>query len=65
MFNAGRGSVLTSEGRVGWTASIRAAPALRAGPRVEGGERRAPYSGPRAGVVMEDTPHLLLGGGAP
>jgi beta-aspartyl-peptidase (threonine type) len=60
LFNAGRGSVLTSDGRVEMDASIMSGADLRAGAVAVVSGVRHPVA--LARVVMEDTPHLLLAG---
>jgi L-asparaginase / beta-aspartyl-peptidase len=60
LFNAGRGSVLTSEGRVEMDASIMSGADLRAGAvAAVHGVRHAVAL---ARAVMEETPHVLLAG---
>jgi beta-aspartyl-peptidase (threonine type) len=60
LFNAGRGSVLTSEGRVEMDASIMSGADLRAGAVAVVSGVRHPVA--LARVVMEETPHLLIAG---
>jgi L-asparaginase / beta-aspartyl-peptidase len=60
LFNAGRGSVLTSEGGVELDASIMSGADLRAGAVAAVTRVRHPVS--LARVVMESTPHVLMVG---
>ena len=60
MLNAGRGSVLTSEGVVEMDASVMSGADLRAGAVAAVTGVRHPVALARA--VMEDTPHLLITG---
>jgi beta-aspartyl-peptidase (threonine type) len=60
LFNAGRGSVLTSEGGVEMDASVMSGADLRAGAVAAVTGVRHPVS--LARVVMESTPHVLVAG---
>jgi L-asparaginase / beta-aspartyl-peptidase len=60
LFNAGRGSVLTTEGRVEMDASLMSGADLRAG--AVAAVTRVRHAVALARAVMETTPHLLLAG---
>lgn len=59
-FNAGRGSVLTSAGDLEMEAAVMEGKDLRAGAITLVSDVRHPISAAR--VVMEQTPHVLIGG---
>jgi beta-aspartyl-peptidase (threonine type) len=60
LFNAGRGSVLTSEGAVEMDASLMSGADLRAGAVAAVSRVRHPVA--LARLVMDETPHVLLAG---